>query len=125
MPPPSITVLVVDDQDDMRLLVRTLITTENKGLSVDHEVSSGADAVEYLRDSEPTVVVLDHMMPGMTGLETARRILADRPEQPIVLFSAYLDERIVAEADAIGIRACVDKSDFRSVAAAVRSVASV
>jgi DNA-binding NarL/FixJ family response regulator len=47
----------------------------------------------------------------MTGLETARRILADHPEQSIILFSAYLDPQTVAEAEAIGVLACMDKTD--------------
>jgi DNA-binding NarL/FixJ family response regulator len=47
----------------------------------------------------------------MTGLETARRILADHPEQQIILFSAYLDAQTIAEAEAVGVRACMDKTD--------------
>jgi DNA-binding NarL/FixJ family response regulator len=47
----------------------------------------------------------------MTGMETARRILADHPEQSIILFSAYLDAATLAEAQAVGIHACIDKTD--------------
>jgi len=119
-----VSVLVVDDQSDLRLLVRTLITAANEGLSCSDEAASGEEAVAFLGTADATVIVLDQMMPGMTGIETARRILAQDPEQRIVLFSAYLDDALRAEATAVGIRACVDKRDFGAVVPTVRAVAA-
>lgn len=121
---PPITVLVVDDQPDLRLLVRTIITASNDGLSCSDEAASGEEAVAYLEESDVTVVVLDQMMPGMTGLEAAREILARRPDQRIILFSAYLDDHLRDGARAIGIKACVDKRDFDQVVRTVRMVAA-
>src|SRR4051794_24504756 len=106
---PLVNVLVVDDQPDLRLLVRTLITAANDGLHCASEASSGEEAVAWFdggcRDdaSLPNVVVLDQMMPGMTGIEAARRILAKRPSQRIILFSAYLDESLKRLAKSVGI----------------------
>jgi CheY-like chemotaxis protein len=122
--PADVSVLVVDDQADLRLLVRTLITAANDGLHCSDEAASGEEAVAFLGSGDATVVVLDQMMPGMTGIETARRILAQRPEQRIILFSAYLDDELRAEARAIGIRACIDKRDFGIVVPTVRAVAA-
>ena len=119
-----VTVLVVDDQPDLRLLVRTLITAENHGLSCDAEAASGEEALAFFESSDATVVVLDQMMPGMTGLETAEALLARDPDLRIILFSAYLDERLLAEARRIGIRECLDKRDFSKVASTVRLVAA-
>ncbi|MDX6199876.1 MAG: two-component system, response regulator YesN [Actinomycetota bacterium] len=103
--------LIVDDDSDMRFLVRMTIEVANHGLSVAGEAASGADALDAVAQDRPGVVVLDNRMPGMTGLETARRILADHPEQSIILFSAYLDAQTKAEASAIGVRSCMDKTD--------------
>lgn len=103
--------LIVDDDSDMRFLVRMTIEVANHGLAVSGEADSGAAAIASVESDRPEVIVLDYRMPGMTGLETARRILADHPEQAIVLFSAYLDADTIAEAQALGIRACVDKTD--------------
>jgi DNA-binding NarL/FixJ family response regulator len=103
--------LIVDDDSDMRFLVRMTIEVANHGLSVAGEAASGADAISAVQQDRPEVIVLDQRMPGMTGLETARRILADHPEQSIILFSAYLDPQTIAEAEAIGVRACMDKTD--------------
>ena len=115
--------MIVDDQEDIRFLVRVLINAENEGLHVSHEATNGQDAIDYLYNSQASAVVLDQMMPGMTGTEAAKAILARR-RIPIVLFSAYLDEALRAEAKSIGIVACVDKSDFRALAKTVKAVAA-
>ena len=103
--------LIVDDDSDMRFLVRMTIEVANHGLAVAGEAESGAEAIASVEQDPPEVVVLDNRMPGMTGLETARRILADHPEQSIILFSAYLDAQTIAEAEALGVRRCIDKTD--------------
>jgi DNA-binding NarL/FixJ family response regulator len=103
--------LIVDDDSDMRYLVRMTIEVANNGLAVAGEAQNGAEAIASVELERPEVVVLDHRMPGMTGLETARQILRDHPEQSIILFSAYLDAQTVAEAEALGVRACIDKTD--------------
>jgi CheY-like chemotaxis protein len=125
-----VTVLVVDDQPDLRLLVRMLITAANNGLHCASEAGSGEEAVRWFDDNRdevdrlPTVIVLDQMMPGMTGIETARRILARKPDQRIILFSAYIDDELRLLAKAVGIKACVDKRDFDLVVPTVRTVAA-
>ena len=121
---PAISVLVVDDQADLRLLVRTLIDAANNGLECRLEASSGEEALSCLADGTVTVIVLDQMMPGMTGIETAQEILARHPDQRIILFSAFLDERLRSEARSLGIRECIDKTNFRDVVPAVRRAAA-
>lgn len=103
--------LIVDDDSDMRFLVRMTIEVANHGLAVSGEAESGADAIVSVERDRPEVVVLDNRMPGMTGLETARRILSEYPEQAIILFSAYLDADTIEQAQALGVHACVDKTD--------------
>jgi DNA-binding NarL/FixJ family response regulator len=106
------------------MLLRMLITKENDGLFCEAEAGSGEEALAYFDDGEATVVILDQMMPGMTGLETAKALLARHPDLRIILFSAYLDERLLAEARQIGIRECLDKRDFSKVCSTVRLVAA-
>jgi YesN/AraC family two-component response regulator len=103
--------LIVDDEVDVRLLLLLTINTENHGLHVIGEAANGREALVMRRDLDVDVVVLDHRMPGMSGLETASAMLAEAPELPIVLYSAYTDDRMLAEAREIGVRACVEKGD--------------
>jgi CheY-like chemotaxis protein len=123
-----IPVLVVDDQPDLRLLVRTLLTVANDGIVCASEAASGEEAVAWIDEREleadDVVIVLDQMMPGMTGLEAAREILARHPGQRIILFSAYLDDELQATARSVGIKECVDKRDFDRVVPTVRRVAA-
>lgn len=116
--------LIVDDEDDLRLLVRLAIEQRNEGLVVSGEAAAGDEALEQLDGADPTVVVLDQMMPGMDGLETAARILERRPGQLIVLYSAFLDPRLERQALAVGIAACVRKGRAKDLADFVHRLAA-
>jgi DNA-binding NarL/FixJ family response regulator len=116
--------MIVDDEDDVRLLLRLAIDMRNEGLTVAGEATGGASALEQLDAVDPAVIVLDQMMPGMDGLETATQILARRPDQLIVLYSAFVDEALEEAAEAIGIRACMLKGKARELANLVHDLAS-
>jgi DNA-binding NarL/FixJ family response regulator len=111
--------LIVDDDDDMRFLLRVLIEAANEGLAVAGEARSGDEALQQWRQHEPDVVVLDNRMPDRSGLDVAAEILAERPEQSIILFSAFLDDETVARAEALGVRACLSKDRYDEIPAAL------
>jgi two-component system, chemotaxis family, chemotaxis protein CheY len=112
---PETGVLIVDDEEDMRALLRSTIEIANEGLRVAGEAVDGEDAVIQWREKRPQIIVLDQRMPGATGLEVAERILAEHPEQTIILFSAYLDPDILDRAAELGIRACMSKREISRV----------
>lgn len=120
-----LTILVVDDAPDMRFLARAVL--ERAGIEVVAEATDGREALEAFHALDPppvpTVIVLDNMMPGLTGLEAAKDMLAAFPSQLIVLFSAYLSPEIEAEARALGISACVSKIDVGRLPEIVRRLA--
>jgi DNA-binding NarL/FixJ family response regulator len=101
-------VLIVDDEADVRFLVRRIV--EEADWRVAGEAATGEEAVAQWRELRPDVVVLDQRMPGITGLETAARILAEDAEQLIVLFTHLKDDILTQAAIAIGVRACLSKS---------------
>ena len=110
------TMLIVDDELDMRMLVRVVIEMANNGLSIVGEAADGVEAIKVWRDLDgppvPDVIILDNRMPGLTGLEVARQILEERPGQIIVLYSAFLDDDVRAEAADVGVTRCVSKHDL-------------
>ena len=114
---PPISTLIVDDQPDIRLLLRVIINASNNGLVVAGEAESGTDALELVETLDPDVIVLDQMMPGMTGLEVAEQILSRRNEQVILLCTAFLNDEIRAKAKEVGIAGCIPKADARLVPA--------
>lgn len=107
----DIAALIVDDQPDVRVLVRLTIEAANEGLHVVGEAADGIEALERWEQLQPDVVVLDHMMPRMTGLAAAEAIHRKRPDQPIVMFSAYLDDELQRRAEQVGVRCCIAKGE--------------
>jgi CheY-like chemotaxis protein len=96
-------VLVADDQADVRRML--ILVLRRKGWEVD-DVASGEEALAALDEAGTQVdaVVLDHRMTGITGMEAADRLIAAGIDVPIVIFSAYLDPDLEAEADRLGVR---------------------
>lgn len=111
--------LIVDDEEDMRFLIRATIEAANEGLAVAGEAGSGEEAIARWREYQPEIIVLDQRMPGMSGLEVAEAILREHPAQSIILFSAYLDEETRSEAARLGVRACLAKSDYTRLPSAL------
>ena len=103
--------LIVDDEPDMRLLMRCTLQLE-PALQIMGEVGSGEEAIRAWQADRPDVIVMDLRMPGMSGLDAAEHILRRHPLQAIVLFSACLDAADRLRAVRIGVRACLDKLDF-------------
>jgi CheY-like chemotaxis protein len=112
--------LVVDDQPDVRFLLRLLIDKANDGLVVIGEASSGRDALTQADEMDPLVIVLDEMMPGMSGLETVDQLRRRRPQQVIILCSAYLDDELLEKAREAGVVHCISKDDVSDLPALIR-----
>ncbi len=90
-------VLIVDDDDDIRYTLRMLL--EDEGYRVD-EAIDGAEGYNRLKEDEaPCVVVLDILMPKMTGFDVLRQ-LPPQPTQRFVLLTA-LHRPFSAEEDAL------------------------
>lgn len=113
------TILVVDDEVDMRLLVRMAMDMAGDGFEIVAEAADGAEAMRVWRKlagpSRPDVVIVDNHLPLSDGLEVARQILLERPQQIVVLFSSFLDHQIRAQAAGAGIAACVAKDDVAAL----------
>lgn len=103
----AVRVFVIDDTDHVRhMLVQML---ELSGFDVVGQAASGEEAVRQLGKTNPQVVVVDYKMPGMDGLSTTRAIKEARPDQAIILYTAYLDETLQQEALDAGVSLCVGK----------------
>lgn len=99
-------VAVVDDIDHVRDMLVTML--EYDGFAV-VEGRNAEDAVRLVVDETPDVLVLDYSMPGTNGLDAAKRVLAAMPKQNIILYTAYIDDALKAEAKKVGVALCVGK----------------
>ena len=105
--------LLVDDEESIRELARLVL--ERAGATSSTRPRTGSwpwSAIDaHTRRTCPLVVLLDNRMPGPSGLEVAAEMLSDFPTQIVVLFSAHLDQEITAQAEDLGVAACVPKQD--------------
>jgi DNA-binding NarL/FixJ family response regulator len=104
-----IRVFVIEDTPSMRMLLEQMLTLDE--FAVVGSAANGAAALPLMRDADPDVVVLDYSMPGLDGLLTARLIKEERPDQKIILYTAYLDAELEQKAGRAGIALCVEKAD--------------
>src|SRR5476649_681784 len=93
-------ILIAEDETIIRLDLRALL--EGAGHEVVAEARDGEEAVSLAREHAPDLAVLDVRMPGLDGIEAARRILEERPI-PIVMLTAYGQEELVARAVEAGV----------------------
>ena len=102
-------VLVVDDTEHVRRFVADMLVLD--GFDVVGTAGSGEEAVALAVELDPHVIVMDLRMPGIDGLEATRRVRALRQGQQVVLYTAYLDETIEAQAREAGVALCLGKVD--------------
>lgn len=81
-----VSVLIVDDQEVFRAIVREVVAA-TPDMTLVGEASSGEAAVDAVERLSPRLVIMDKRMPGIGGIEAARRIHARRPEIVVVLVS--------------------------------------
>jgi two-component system chemotaxis response regulator CheB len=84
-----IKVLIVDDSAFMRIALARMVA-DDPSLSVVGTAASGTEALQKIVGLDPDVITLDMEMPGLDGLETLRRIMAQFPRPVIMVSSATL-----------------------------------
>lgn len=103
-------ILYLDDDDTLVFLVRRLL--ERRGYRVTAMLSQ-QDVIDAVRE-QPSgfdLLLTDYNMPGMSGLEVARAVLAINPALPVALASGYITDELQADALAAGVREVVFKTD--------------
>ncbi len=91
----DVKILWVDDE--IELLKPHLLFLRSKGYDVETS-NNGFDAIEMVRNTPYDLIILDEMMPGMTGLETLPRIKEVRPNTPVIMVTKSEEENIMDKA---------------------------
>jgi two-component system invasion response regulator UvrY len=114
-------VLIVDDQPPFRSVARTVVGLVG-GWTVTAEAETGEDAVRLAADTRPEVVLMDITLPGISGIEATRLLLAAAPATTVVLMSTYAAADLPADAADCGAVAYLHKEDLTP--AALRALAA-
>jgi two-component system cell cycle response regulator DivK len=95
------TILVVDDFDDTRLLLKTWL--EKKGFNV-VQAENGNQGVAAAQEVRPDLIIMDMEMPGLDGLAATRKIrsMKELDSIPVLAVSAYGAQQYRADALAAG-----------------------
>jgi len=112
MPAPAVGVMTVDDQPAFREVAREVIEATLGFVHVG-DAGCGEQALALAEEVDPDLVFVDVRMPGIDGLETARRLKASHPTATIVLISTEGFEGDSSGLESCGAAAFVRKEDFR------------
>ena len=86
-------VIVIDDEQEVRTWLKGLLTS--LGCEIAGEAENGRDGLELFKKERPDLVLLDLMMPVMTGDEARKFILGEDPDAHVVLLTSVTDEKVV------------------------------
>lgn len=103
-------ILVIDDNEDIRQLITLIL--ESAGFAV-LTASDGADGLQQSKVSKPDLILLDAMMPGLTGMDVLERIRKDKDSKvnsiPIMMLTSRSSSEDIASAIALGATCYVVK----------------
>jgi two-component system chemotaxis response regulator CheY len=115
-------VLIVDDSETTRRILRTIISSHY--WFVCGEAESGWSGIKKFEELKPDVVIIDLSMPDISGIEAAKWMNESDPTVPLILFTVIETEGIESAAKQAGIRAIVSKAQvwklLTSIETAVR-----
>lgn len=117
-----IKILLVDDHALLRQGIENLLKTI-PDFNIIGSVASGEDAINFCAENKPDVILMDIMMKGMTGLETARWIKDKSPEIKIIILSSEVSEDLIRKSMNCKANGYVPKNeDKETMIEAIRTV---
>jgi CheY-like chemotaxis protein len=110
-------VLVVDDEEDVRLLLRMQL--ETNGFEVAAEAADGEQALQACREDLPDAVILDLLMPVVNGFETIPRMRSEFPNLAIIAYTAVAGDFVRNEMARMHIPLVLKTANFRPIQLAI------
>ena len=107
----SVRVIVVDDKPQFLRAARSVVE-RTSGFELVGEATSGEEGLALAASLQPNLIVIDIAMPGIGGIEAARRMVSRQPEAVAVLVSTYAEEDLPPAARSCGAVAYIHKESF-------------
>jgi len=115
-------ILIAEDNNLVRKALRSFLRSADASWDI-VEAENGSQAVTLAKQHKPDLVILDQVMPEMSGLAAARVISHVRPGTPILLHTAFPTEVLTRESRRYGVSSVISKTDGRNLLAAIRGIA--
>lgn len=103
----STTIMVVDDSPFASKQIKDIV--EDNGYEVIGYAKDGEEAIELYKEFKPDIVILDIIMPGLNGLETAEILKKQDPAVKILMLSSLCDAGTMEEVKSIGVKHLIPK----------------
>lgn len=103
----STTIMVVDDSPLASKQIKDIV--EDNGYEVIGYAKDGEEAIELYKELKPDIVILDIIMPGLNGLETAEILKKQDPAVKILMLSSLCDAGTMEEVKSIGVKHLIPK----------------
>jgi DNA-binding NarL/FixJ family response regulator len=103
-----IRILLVDDHEIVREGLKTILSAQ-PDFEVVGETGSAEGLTELVEVTRPDVVLLDARLPGVSGAEACRALVAAHPEVAVLIVSTYTDDALVTECIAAGAKGYIVK----------------
>jgi DNA-binding NarL/FixJ family response regulator len=94
-------IIIVDDHEVVRLGLRTLLD-RHPGFTVVDEAGNAKEAVQKALQHHPEVVVMDIRLPGGSGIDACREIVAEAPDIKVIMLTSFAEDDMLFEAIAAG-----------------------
>jgi len=112
-----IRVLIADDRLSSRNGLRALLVTQ-PGIDIVGEAADGQEAVQFVEQCQPDVVLMDIRMPVIDGLEATLIIKGRWPKVKVIvlsMYSSYQAEALTAGADVFLVKGCTTEELFQAI----------
>ncbi len=102
----SLSILLVEDDPQVLELQKALFEMDTHEVAA---ISNGTDALHVFDPDRFDLVVTDMEMPGMNGVELARKIKKKSPDKPVIMLTAYAETMQAAGKDSVGVDLIIPK----------------
>jgi two-component system response regulator NreC len=120
----NIKLMLVDDHDVVRTGLRSFLETQ-AGFKVIAEASTGQEALEKLKESQPDIVLMDITMPDMDGIETTQALKSLYPDCQVLILTVHSDKQYFMKVLAVGASGYITKQAAADeLVAAIKAVAA-
>ncbi|HEY2811969.1 MAG TPA: response regulator [Acidimicrobiales bacterium] len=118
--PPPIRVLIVDDEPDVRMLLR--VQLEHSGFDIVGEAADGRAALDQCREHAPDAIILDLLMPGMSGFEAIAPLREMKRDVAIVAYTAVAGDFVRKEMARLDVPLLLKSGDSTPLVNKIREV---
>ncbi len=114
-------IMIADDSDAIRLVLKDILSIGNHDVVA--EAEDGAEAVDFYKQYNPEIMLLDLAMPKKDGLEVVKEVIAFDSNAKIVLITASDDQKIINECLKSGASSYISKPfDFNIVLKSITEI---